>query len=310
MDEKLTFSYDISNVDRSKLLGDAATRLDNLSGHMSGDSTTGVSETDEGKLVRALMDDVAEFAAFPEVYPITITKEDSPERRKTEIPAEFSQLFDNYKFYWIRFPLKLFTRLNWKFNRIELYIEFNRHESNAQLRPKAHNIFPKREYQTLFETEANLGVNFNGSVQLDVDSGIVGVQLEERKAKAKIIINTHTDTKIETKLNFDYKIAKAKIQHTDTGAESIFWRVDGAEFFEDKVPPFIVIAQVPKQVKNVTIHAELMAYRFFSFATAELQEKVRNLPDAIMQFFKRGIPIRDRTDEPWDISSLMKSNEE
>src|SRR6266496_756145 len=57
--------------DRVGLLADAAARVDALMGHLGDDDPLVKSEY--GDLLRSLVNDVAEFGAYPDVYPIPVS---------------------------------------------------------------------------------------------------------------------------------------------------------------------------------------------------------------------------------------------
>ena len=86
-EEDLDFSYNLAGVDRTTLLKEAAQRLDALGGHLGEKGTRGI--TGAGDAARGILEDVAEFAGFPDVYKIT---EKDFLKAKFKVPASFSQM--------------------------------------------------------------------------------------------------------------------------------------------------------------------------------------------------------------------------
>ncbi len=102
---------------------------------------------------------------------------------------------------------------------------------------------------------------------------------------------------------FVYDVKKAKIEHSAAGLEKVFWRLDGAEFFQESDFPLVVVLQVPKDTKEVKVAAVMQASRYFSFLSADLQDAVKELGERFRNFFKAGIPIQDQ--HMWDITSRL-----
>ncbi len=96
---------------------------------------------------------------------------------------------------------------------------------------------------------------------------------------------------------------KAQIDHTPVGMEKVRWRIDGAEFFGEDSPEPIVILQVPTATREVTITAALEASRYFNYASASLQDAIRELGASMRQFFRQGAPLQSTA--TWDISASL-----
>jgi hypothetical protein len=250
--EELGFSYDTTGIDRDQILAAAAVRVDAIEQGM-GELPPVLSElpapTEAGNLLRDLKSDRAEFAGFPEIYRITdksFLKADVP------VPVAFSQLAKRYNFYWVYFPLVLFPAHNAAFNRLELAVKFSASAGEPHLQPKAYQILPNQQFQTLIE--ANQGAE---------------VRLDEQ-------------------LQFQVKPVDI---NTPPGAESVFWRLDGAEFFQEDAPEFIVVVQVPKEAKEVRVQGELAAYRSFNFFSASLRDAISQLSGGVGNWLRGGAPV-------------------
>jgi hypothetical protein len=296
----LDFSYKMEGIDRKALLTEAAKLLDKRRGPLGGSEVK--VETPEGEQARALLDDVAEFAGFPEVYKITDKDFLS---RNFKVPVRFSQLAKTYNFYWLYFPTILFPRYNWAFHKLEIEIKLKSGNPAPHLQPKAYQILPAQQFQTLLRAESRLEVRLDENFEFAARTGPLEGKLGQTGGK----IDASADAKAATRLGlvagpFVYRIKKAKIQHTTTGAERVFWRLDGAEFFQEDAPALIIIAQVPKEIKEVKIDANMLAYRYFNLASATLQQAIKELPELIRNFFMGGLPIGKPAS--WDITPVLQ----
>lgn len=299
---ELDFSFDMRGADRNTLLAETAQRLDALSGHLGPNGKTESSK--EGDQARLAMEEEAKVGAIPKVYRIT---QDEYLARQLKAPLQVEQLLKKYNFYWIQFPVFLHTRENWFFNKLELRIEFNLDEPRPELRPTAYQILPHRKFQKLIEAEQHLTVGVNENFELEVQTGAVGLKTPDGQRKV------HTQAGVDGAASggfklvigpFEYAIKRAKIEHTDVNNVAVFWRIVGAEFFQEDRPEFIVVAQVPKKTKTVTIAPRLQAYRNFNTWSATFQQLSKNLPMAIREYFQGGAPIV-HDPGPWDITSLL-----
>jgi hypothetical protein len=299
----LDFSFDMEGLDRQALLAEAANVLDARRSHMGG-TTEKVPETPEGELSRALIEDVAKFAAFPEVY--KIEDKDFLARNAT-VPFRFEELTKDYNFYWLRFPILLFPQHYWAFNRLEMRIQLSATGAAAYYQPRAYQILPAKRFQTLMEVDTRLEVRLDENFEFSAQTIPLGMDL----GYAQIGGGGGVGTRIESGVGlvvgpFVHSFKKAKIDHTPIGMEYVFWRIDGAEFFQDDDLQLVVIAQMPKDTKKVTVTAVMQAYRYFVFASAGLRRAITELPEALNTFFKNGAPIHSKA--TWDISPLLLSD--
>lgn len=295
-EDMLDFSSDLGGLERDKLLAEAAGVLDAFRGHLGEGGQPGRSK--EGDAARDFINDVAEFAKAPVVYEIT-DKDFLSQKRP--IPVPFSQLTPNYRFLWLCFPTVLFPRQDWAFNKLEMKIAMTAPEDPAHLQPKAFHILPNSQFQDLIEASARLEVRLDENFELKAQVpkiglpvGVAGAAEVKAAAAAGMVVGP-----------FTYRIRKAKIQHTAAGAETVFWRLDGAEFFQEDAPEIIIIAQVPKSVRTFQIDGSMQAYRNFSFAASWLQNAVKHFGEAVKSLFRGGLPIGSRAS--WDISPFLGS---
>lgn len=296
----LGFSFNMDGMDRDTLLNDAAERLDALAGYL-GDIEEDSTPSPERKAVEELMGDVVRFAGFPVVYKIT---DQDFLTRHLSIPVRFRDLTRTYNFYSVYFPIALFPRHNGSFNRLEMSVKFNPDETVQHTRPKAYQILPAKKFLTQLELRGHIEVGMDGNFEFSAQGAIDQVNLGVVGGQASAGIDAKLAAGTGAVIGpFVYRIKRAKIDHTAIGLEEVFWRLDGAEFFQEDDPPLIVIMQVPKETQAVNITAQLQVYRYFHFLGAELQEMIRELPRAIRDFFTGGMPIR--RDASWDITPRL-----
>lgn len=298
--ENFDFSYNMEGLNRDALLKEAADRIDNLQSHLSSDVSV-LGATKEGNLVRDLLGDEAHLVAFPDVYKIT---DKSFLTNDFKVPVRFSQLSKDFNFYWIRLPLGLVTKRSWAFNMIEMGIEFNK-EDDAHLRPKAFRIFPDMLFQKLFEFNQEIRIGIDGNFEFEAKGSNIEAQLGNVEGK----INAGVGANASAKLGFAFgpyvcTVKKATIYHTAKGMERVFWRLDGAELFEEDSPELVVVAQIPKKTKTFLIEAKLQAYHSFKFATSNLRQLVSNLPQGLRAYIQGGIPTKP-DEKVWDVTGCL-----
>lgn len=279
--DNLDFSFKMEGIDRQAWLEAAAKELDLRKGPL-GPGDKAPPETPEGAEARELKWDEAKFpVTIIDVY--RITDKDFLARSR-EIPVKFSQLAKKFNFYWIRFPISLAPKRNWAFNMLEVRVEFNK-GSEPHTRPVAYQILPHKQFQTLLQANDSLTVQLNENLELEAKTGVLEAELSVKTvvaAGAGLVLGP-----------FTYSLKKAKIDHNTTGMEWVFWRLDGAEFFQENSPDLVVIAQVPKETMELKVHAEMQAYRYFSFASTSLQQAILHIPDIFRGFFQNGLPVYD-----------------
>ena len=125
-------------------------------------------------------------------------------------------------------------------------------------------------------------------------------------AKASASAKVHGNAGLKAEAGpFVYRITKAKIQHNGTGLDWVFWRLDGAEFFQENRPDLVVIVQVPRETQDFKVHAAMQAYRYFNTLGAEWREAILGLPSRLLSFFENGAPVRDA--KQYDLTQHLSS---
>jgi hypothetical protein len=293
------FRFDMSGIDRAALLQESAREIDKLAGHLGPGGVAGPSEA--GAATREFVNDEALLPAYPDVY--RITDRDFLARGKPE-PVDLQQLSERFDFYWVRFPVGLKPQRHWGFNMIEVRVEFNP-DDPPHLRPKAWSIAPRKDFQELMKAHTSLTLSLDEKLEFKADAGdalqgAAGDASGSLKAGVGAVVNAGAGAVFGP---FEYRIKRARIDHSATGMEWVFWRIDGAEFFEDDTPELVVIVQVPKETRKVTVRAALQASRYFKTGSAPWQEVVRRIPATLFGWFDQGMPLRD--EKPWDLTPSL-----
>ena len=291
----LDFSFDMSGVDRAALMKDAANQMDLLFAHLGPDAQ--VQKSNEGDKIRDLADEDAWLAEFPEIY--RITESDFPVVNNA-VPIAYTELSRSHNYYWLKIPIGLKPKRNWAFNMIEVAIEFNPDESLGHLRPKAYQIFPHKKFQTYLEAHQYLKIGLDENFNLMLKPDELKTDLGKLEIGTGVVFSGGAGITLG---EFNYQVKRPKIYTTDQGLSRVFWRVDGAEFFQEDILELVVIAQVPKETKSVNLTAQLQAYRNFNFAAAELKQLVEELPKMVRNFFKGGLPLPD--EKQWDLTPRL-----
>ena len=290
-----TFDFNVDGIDRAALLAAAAASIDEHLGPLA--DGKGGAETAEGRLVREFATEEASLAAYPDVY--RITGKDFVAKGKPA-PVALTELTHNFDYLWIRFPVGLRPARGWAFHLIEVRIEFNPSDP-PQVRPKAYAILPKQEFQTLLKANTHLQIALDESLQFSAKAALPEADLGQVSATGSAKLSAVAKAGAGAVFGpFDYTIKRARIEHSATGLEWVFWRIDGAEFFQDDSPELVVIAQVPKHTKAVVVNAQLQASRQFNLLSAPLRSVIEHIPQMFREFFKKGMPLRDN--RTWDIA--------
>jgi hypothetical protein len=283
--------------DRTSVLLYAARRIDSLAAHLGELDDGDEPDTGFGDLIRGLAEDVVEFGDFPDIYPVPVLELPDADRTSAAWQAAREE---GFTFWWVHIPLLLFPRKNWAFNRLEVGVEFNADEPDSLRKPKAFDILPNRRFDTIMRAGAELTVGVSADGHFSVGTGAAG--------GLPIAANVGADAGLKVDLGITpmrHRMVAARVDHSAEGMAKVFWRLDGAEFFQENSPQLVVILQVPKAANGVDLRAVARAYRRFNLFPAGLQSIILELPEALRTFFRRGAPIQAVT--RYDLSSIALS---
>ena len=282
----MEFSSQVA-ANRSALLLEAAERLDRLAGHLG---ETDAEPDPYGQLLRDLAADTAEFAAYPDLRPL-------PAVSPSQATASSFMLQDRFSFWWLRVPLLLFPRRNWAFNRLEVRVEFSPQEQRADLRPKVFDILPNRRFDTVMRAGAHVLLSVGADGHFSVETPEITASLPPA-GLVSAGAGAQAQASVGAQAGFgpvQFRAVAARVDHSAEGLDKVFWRLDGAEFFQENQPELVVVLQVPHGVDTATVVGVLQAYRRFNLFPAGLQAAIRQLPEAFRVFFAQGAPLDART---------------
>lgn len=292
--DDLRFDFDFEQQDRTALLKEASWVFRGLGGEL-GDAgePAAAADTAATRLLDQLNSEVACFGDYPDLLQLT---EKDFTAHGLQVPVQFSDLERDYSFYWTRVPLILKPLDGQPFVKLKCALEFNP-GADPHLRPRARLILPDRKFKTLLEAndsvEFRIGENFEFVPTLPKLP--VGTASVEAKAAAKLGFVAGP---------FTYRLRRAQVDHSPAGSATVFWSLEGSEFFQENDPDLIVVLQVPREVREVKIAAAMQAYHSFRFLSATLGEAVAYIGRRLANFFKAGAPVEDKT--VWDVSHELK----
>jgi hypothetical protein len=290
----LDFDFDMEDFDRRKLLEQAAEELNALQGALSGMKPAAVPDTPEAAMVRALMNDDAKFGEYPLVYEI---KDEDFIKQNREVPFHFIELTKDYNFYWVRLPVQIMPQDNWAYDRLKLHIKLIAEDAPQYAQPRSYQILPTKKFQTLLELNSQLEVSLDSNFEFS--AGIAPQRVDIGAARASVggavgaQIDGHAGLVVGP---FMYQVKKAQIDHNAVGTEEVKWSIDGKEFFQDYNLQLVVIVQVPQTTRQFKLLAQMQAYRHFKFAPARLQKKMKQLSEAVKDFFGKGVPVEAKAE--------------
>ena len=296
MTPELEFSEPLTapGGERAELLQEAASALDRLGGQLGPGGKREPSE--EGDFARAFAEDRAE-AHRPQVFRLDADRLD-PKRH--DVPVEVAELMRKSKFYWLSLPVSLWSRPGWGFNRLEAKAEFA-----TDGEASTFDLLPDQEFATRFQAnaEVDLGVDAGMKFSATIPTLAVGLPgIAGGAAGASV----DADVAIKTGFvvgPFGYRVTAPKVRHSSAGLDHAFWRLDGAQYVDERDPGLRVVLRVPKDAGELEVTTTIQARRYFNMLSARLQEAVKSLPAAISNFFTGGTPIGHS--ERWDLSGEM-----
>ncbi len=286
----LDFDFDFTGKSRKVLLADAIREVRALRSELGGTAQKPTAREEAAlRLLQQLDLEVAEFTAFPDILEL---KEKHFSDHGLPVPIRFKDLNKQYKFYYIHFTITLKPSEGMHFNKLKCAIEFNPDVVEGHLRPRAQMILPDRKFKQLLEVSDSLELRIGENFEFEATSP--GTASVDVKAAGKLGLIAGP---------FTYRLKRAQLDHSSQGSEKVFWTLEGAEFFQEDHPSFIVVMQMPKEVHDVVITAALQAYHGFNVLAATLGELTNYLKKQLGTFFRKGAPVQDT--QVWDITPRL-----
>lgn len=295
--ETFGFDFNFEQRDRTALLHEANQVIRGLTQELGpGNRSAPVEEAAATRLLKQLDQEVAHFGEHPDV--LQLTAKDFTEHG-LGVPVQFTDLQHDYSFYWMRIPLVLKALDGQPFVRLKCALEFNP-GGDAHLRPRARMILPDRKFKTLLEVndsvELRIGENFE--FEPNLPKLPIGTASVNAKAAAQLGLVAGP---------FNYRLRRAQVDHSPAGSATVFWSLEGSEFFQENDQDLIVVLQIPREVKQVKIAAAMQAYHSFRLLSASIGELFSYLSRRLTNFFQAGAPVEHTT--VWDISPNLSPRE-
>lgn len=293
------FDFDFGTSSRAQLLQQAAKTVAALGsdlGDGDGAPEPTAGEAAAARLFQQLDGEVAEFGAFPEIVPMA-AEHFTAAGLKT--PDRFVELSKTHRFYWVRIPFTLKPMDNLPFTRLKCGIEFNPGEGAGHLRPVAQMILPDRKFQKLLESHTRLTLDIGEDFEFEAKG-------EGEAGGAKVAGGVDVKAAAGAGFTagpFTYTLKKAKLDHTGSGTEKVFWSLDGAEFFEEEEPVLVVVLRLPLAVDHLSIAAALQASHEFRPLATNVGAFLELLGDRLANFFRKGAPAADK--KVWDLTPRL-----
>jgi len=289
-DEKL--SFDFEDLDRDALIDEAvevfqgAASLESMPRSTRNRSFS--PETDILGVLQALKAEKAAFGPRPEVLPLD---SDALRAKGVDLGSRVKALLERFDFYDVTFPVTLFPKRGWAFDRLECQVEFNPGESPDR-RPLAHDIFPGSDWETLAKATMHLEIGITEALEF------------RAKATVPSVTSAGAEGKFAAGASFlfpprDYHVKRARLVSSGKNASEVLWRLDDESFFEEDEPRLGVILKVPKGVTPIKATGVLAAYRSFNKLGADLGDLVDYLSERVRSFFRKGAPLVDRGE--WEL---------
>jgi hypothetical protein len=289
----------MNQEERARMLATAAQLLDRR--HATLGPGEAPATTPEGDIARMFAADSAELG-LPTVHRLDLPQASAETRGG---PVGRSELTRAYRYYWLEFPLSLWTQPGRGFNCLEFGVAFNPSQHDAR-RPVAFDAIPNQAFAARFQAESQftLGVDagFKFSAELPalpipIDAGIFGLSTE---ADADLEATTRTKLIFGP---FRCALRTPVVERTATGLPHVLWRLKEASFEQENDPGLRVVLRVPKDLASLRISAHVRATRYFNLLDAGLQRAIRDLPKAIASFFTGGTPVT--ASQTWDMSDRL-----
>lgn len=227
---------------RSELLSSAANELDDYGGHLApGDQRT----TAAADWALEFDNDQAALAE-PQVLKLDLSK------LSNDAPVRKSELLKRWHFYWVSFPLSLWTRPGRGFNRLEFKAAFNEAD-DEQTRPRTHDALPTQQFAELAKAHGSLKVGVGGHLNFAVEPPSVDLNAAGIPVTAQA--GAHADAALDMGMvlgPFEYSIRVPRVQRSNLELDTVRWRLEGSRMVQENEPGLRVVLRVPNDTAHLT----------------------------------------------------------
>jgi hypothetical protein len=294
-----TLSAEELPEERARLLRDAAGSLDRMQGHL-GDGDADTEESEEAAVAREFAKDEAKMQR-PEVYRV---EDQRIEAVRPDLPVTVADQTRHWRFYWLSFPISLWTGEGRGFNQIQVKVDFNPEDDDSR-RPRTLDILPNRQFVSRFKTESSLevglGLDLKFSAEMPVvQAGVPGLGVEAGGG-GNAVVSGKTNLLLGP---FGYEVRVPEVLHSNLGLDHARWRIDGVKFVREQDPGLHVILRVPRDDPRLVVKAQLRARRYFTVFETTLQDAFKQLPARLSAIFTGGAPI-GHAPPAWDLTAEL-----
>jgi hypothetical protein len=253
----------------------------------------------EAEIVRLFAQDRAELRR-----PI-MSRLDLPDanvaRRNTPVARE--ELTRGFRYYWLEFPVSLWTCAGRAFNSLQIAVTFNADDDEAR-RPIAFDALPDQAFAIRFKAESQVALGVDAAFKFSAAplAEAIGAALPG----VSVIAHAGAGVEANTKLIFGpfrCTLRTLTVKRTAIGLPEMVWRLDESSFEDENDPGLRVILRVPDSVDHLQIGGAMEAKRYFNLLDAGLKGAMRDLPKAVASFFTGGTPIT--TSASWNLSARL-----
>jgi len=285
----------LSADERARLLDRAAEIFD----RRDADLGTGaqLTPTGEGELARAFKDDRAKLGR-PDIFPLAA---EGLTAAQDGVPVTIEELTRAHTYYWLRFPISLWTRPNRGFNRIEFEVRFSGQDGDLP-QPVTVDALPSQELINRFQVSTRLALGVGANLRLAVGTPNKMVTLDP--GAGELEFGVHAAADVGTKLLFgpvDYSVRTPVVARSGLGLSYVTWRLERDSFVEENDPGIRVILRVARPAAALHVEAEMVATRYQRVLGDGFLRALAALPAGVADFFTHGTPIYAA--DTWDLSS-------
>lgn len=264
----------------------------------------GGGDASAGPTAQQIADLGRNVARLPENQPLlTPIRPDQFVSQGLGVPARLRDQNRKSTFYWVEFPLVLQPYVGHRVRRVERNLRLATTPPGAAL---FRSVLPDQKFVELLsgKTGATLklaeNMEFSATTPSEIDD--FAKLVAQGKAKASVEVSAAAEAGLVAG-PFEYRVRKAKIEHSPNQTNEMFWRVDGEEFFEGATAEFVAILEVPKTTTTLVIDAAVQTAFAFQWWSSDLSVVFDQVSDRLRGFIEAGAPRQDA--KSWDVSAQL-----
>ena len=253
------------------------------------------------QLIKKYQDNVISVEEPSRVIPIT---DDKFITAGYQLPFNFQEDFQKFRFYWLEFPIRLHAVDGWRFSKVEIVLSFNNEAAAGFTKPRIFKIFPETKFQKYFDLSAEASGEVNIGLDANLSFNVAGQVPGYGEVKADATGSGKVNTDVKFFVGpFSFEVKKCIIKHDVTGANEIHWQLNKTNYLKENNLKIVVILQVPKDTKEVTVETAMVAYKNKTFAPQEWLDYIKNAGEMFRTWFDDDLPIP--FEQRYDLSAQL-----